>query len=188
MPVDGPYRLFAQFIIANAKKDINGNKIASVPYIDITAGSTKAYTPAAPLPSKLIASADGFDTNIFFAPSEDDPGTAPATYFRANDQNTIAIQINKNGAPVKDLQTYRGSAARIAAFGPDLQFSSANSEPDVNNQQTGLVIFNLKFADPGTYRLFMQTQQNNQFSTFDYNVTAKAITNTKPNSNKEQIK
>lgn len=185
-PVDGPYRLFAQFTPVSAKKDVEGTEIAEAPYIDITAGDIKHYVAVTPIAAKVIASTNGFDTNIFFAPSDDSPGVPPVNYFIANNEDTVAIEINKAGAPVKDLQNYRGSVGRIAAFGPNLEFSTANSEPLDNNQQTGLLIFNLKFGNPGLYRLFMQVESSNKFSTFDYNVTAQALQKVAPKTGGHQ--
>lgn len=173
LPADGPYRLFSQFIPKNAKLNATGNKIAETPYVDITAGNLKNYTPIPPLAAKVITSANGYDTNVFFAPPDDSPGAA-VSYFAANSLNTVAIEINKNGAPVTNLENYRGSIARIAAFGPDLEFSAANSEP-LSGEQTGLAIFELPFTKPGLYILFMQTQVDDQVTTFDYNVTVKDV-------------
>lgn len=179
LPTDGPYRLFAQFTPKNAKLNTAGNKIAETPYVDITAGNPKNYTPIPPLAAKVITSADGYDTNIFFAPPDDSPGAA-VSYYNANSLNTVAVEINKNGAPFTNLEDYRGSIARIAAFGPNLEFSAVNSEP-VGGAQTGLAIFELPFTKPGLYILFMQTQVNDQVSTFDYNVTVKDTGAISPN-------
>lgn len=178
LPADGPYRLFAQFTPKNAKLNTAGNKIAEAPYVDITAGNPKNYAPIPPLAAKVITSGDGYITNVFFAPPDDSPGAA-VSYYNANSLNTVAIEINKNGAPVTNLDNYRGSIARIAAFGPNLEFSATNSEP-VSGDQTGLAIFELPFTKPGLYILFMQTQVNGQISTFDYNVSVKDIQSTVP--------
>jgi hypothetical protein len=170
---DGPYRLFAQFIAQNAKLDQAGNKITSAPYVDISVGSKVSYRPVTPLAAKLVTSADGFDTNVFFAPSDDSPG-APVSYYTSNTVDTVAIEINKNGAPYTNLQMYNGSIARIAAFGPNLEFSATNAIP-LTGQQTGLAIFNLPLTKPGLYILYMQTQADDITSTYDYNVTVKDV-------------
>ena len=175
LPVDGPYRLFVQFTTNNAKKDEIGKKIASVTYTDITAGSLDRYFPATPLAIKFFTSANGFDTNVFFAPGGDSPGTPTADYFFANSLNTVAIEINKDGVPYTKLESYRGSVGRITAFGPNLEFSNVNSDPIQNGQQSGLLTFNLPLAKPGQYVFFMQTQAGNQTSIFDYDVAAKDL-------------
>lgn len=178
LPIDGPYRLFAQFITKNAKLNPAGSKIAEAPYVDITAGNNKNYIPVTPLVAKVLTNADGYNTNIFFAPPDDSPG-ASVSYYNANSLNAVAIEINKNGAPATNLDNYRGSIARIASFGPNLEFSAVNAEP-VSGSQTGLAIFEVPFTKPGLYILFMQTRVNSQVSTFDYNVTVKDVQATTP--------
>jgi hypothetical protein len=174
-PADGEYRLFAQFVAANAKKDSNDNKIVSAPYIDVEAGDKSKYNPELPIAAKVISNTDGFNTNIFFSTGGDSPGASAMNYFLASDNNTVAIEINKNGAPYKDLQTYKGRAGQITALGPNLELASANSELVDGSGQSGLLIYTLPFPTAGLYKLFMQTQVNNQVSTFDYNVTVKAV-------------
>lgn len=96
-------------------------------------------------------------------------------YFIVNDNNTVAIEINKNGMPYRQPQTTLSGAGQIVAFGPDLEFVAATSEPIDTTMQSGLLLYNLAFPSAGPYKLFMQTQAKNQVSTFDYNVTVRSV-------------
>ncbi len=185
VPTDGPYRLFTQFTAANAPKTSDGNKMQSAPYVDVRAGDMSKYTATPQTSEKLASSADGFDTSFFFS-SDDSPGSKPITYFNAAEPSSIAISINKNGAPYKNLQDYRGSMGRVAAFGPNLDLVTANSEPTDTSHQSGLVLSTLIFPRPGLYKMFLQTQAANLVSTFDYNVIVKAIANTNQSRGRAQ--
>jgi hypothetical protein len=179
-PTDGDYRLFAEFVAAKAVMDSNDKKIVSAPYTDVVAGDKNKYQPELPIAAKILSSTNGFDTDVFFAPGDDSPSAGVPSYFLVGNNSTVLIQINKNGLPYKDLQTQSSSAGYMEGFGPNLEFTSADAEPVSGNGQSGLLIYTLPLPSAGLYKLFMQTQANNQVSTFDYNVTVKAVPISKP--------
>ena len=159
----GPYRMFGQFT--------SRDKVQAAPFTDITVGYQKNYTPNPPQTAVLASSANGFDASIYFIQGDDSPGAA-VNYYMANATNPVAVQFNRGGVAYTNLETYKGSIARIAAFGPDLEFSAVNSEPEVG-PQSGLAVFSLQLSGPGLYVLFAQTEVNDQVSTFSFNVPVK---------------
>lgn len=187
-PGDGDYRVFADFTASSAQKDDMGIKLASTPYQDVKVGDLSKYTPLTVGEDKLQSSANGFDTSIFFPPSDDSPGITSKN-FTSGVSNAIVISINKDGQAYKNLQPYLGALGHMVVLGPKLEFIHGHPSTEVTTDQFGLVTFSVTFPDPGQYKLFLQTQANDQVNTTDYTVTAKPGTSTtKPSNNSSMQK
>ncbi len=183
-PVDGVYRLFAQFTAANAKTS-DGTKSQSTPHIDVQVGNENRNLQPQDATDKFTSSSNGFDTSIFSSSDGDSIG-APLKTFTAVDVSSIPINIDKNGTAYRGLQSYRGSLGRIFAISQNLELVSANSVPETSSEQSGLLVFNLAFPTAGRYKLFMQIQSDYHVSTFDYSVTVKPVPTSNKNNSKGQ--
>ncbi len=171
-PTDGPYRVFADFTASNAQKDAQGVKLTATPYQDVQAGELSKYTQRSEIADKLNSSANGLDTSIFFPPLDDAPG-APNRSFSAGQDSSIAIEVNKDKQSYKSLQKYLGALGHMVVLGPNLEYIHAHATSEDVANQTGLVTFAVNFPEAGQYRLFLQTQSNNQVNTTDYTVTVR---------------
>ena len=172
LPTSGIYRLFAQFTAANTPKNHDGFNSPSTVFTDISVSGDDTVQPRQEASDALTSSADGFSTSIFSASNNIDTPESPPG-FTAGRLNILAINITKNGIPFKNLKGYKGSFGRIFAFSPSCELISANSEAEVGDHQTGTLKFKLTFPTAGRYVLFMQTQANNQVTTFSYTIIVK---------------
>lgn len=175
-PTDGKYRVFANFAPANAKKDTMGMVETEDPFKDVNVGrvGTVANRPLGA--DSLTSSVNGLTAGIVNPPSEDSPGadSGPPVFY-AGQAGNLFISVTKDGLPFTNLQEYLGSLGHMVILGPNMEFIHAHPSPmatDVNNQ-TGLIIFTVKFPVGGQYKLYLQTQANDQVSTYDYNLTLK---------------
>lgn len=173
-PTDGDYRVYADFTSSNAQKDEMGMKLAVTPSQDVQVGDTSKYTPQALGDDKLASNSNGFETSIFFPPPDDSPGVADTSFYAGKDSN-IAISINKNGQPYKNLQTYLGALGHMVVLGPNLEFIHAHPQTVDVNTQGGVIVFAVKFPDAGQYKLYLQTQADNQVNTTDYTLSVKPM-------------
>ncbi len=165
---DGDYRIYADFTPSNSQIGPRGEKLAATPNVDVTVGSTSAYVPELVTKEKLVSSANGLDTALFFTPNEDSPGGKPNTTFTAGQDSTVAIELNKNGNAYTELEPYLGSLGHMIVIGPKLEFIHAHPLTESMSNQSGLVSFSILFPEAGLYKLFMQTQTNGQINTTDY--------------------
>jgi hypothetical protein len=164
-PTDGGYRVFADFTASDAQKDDMGMKLASTPYKDVKVGSG-TYT-AQPLgDDRLTSDVNGFTTRLSLM-GDDTPN--PQAY--AGVTLTLGVNIDKNGAPYKNLQPYLGALGHMVVLGPNLEFIHAHPMTEDVNNQTGLIIFGVTFPDPGQYKIYLQTRADGQVNTTDYNYT-----------------
>lgn len=171
-PTDGDYRVYADFTASNAQKDEMGMKLASTPYQDVQVGNTSKFSPQALGSDKLASSVNGLDTSVFFPPPDDSPGVAD-TNFYAGQETNIVISVNKNGQPYKNLQTYLGALGHMVVLSPNLEFIHAHPQTVDVNTQGGVIVFAVNFPDAGQYKLYLQTQSDNQVNTTDYTLTVK---------------
>lgn len=172
-PTDGDYRIFADFTPANAKKDAMGMKEAVTPYQDVQVGDVSKYTPQRIGSDKLSSSANGFDTALFFPPSDDSAGGTINKDFTSGNESVVPIEINKAGQPYTNLQPYLGALGHMVVLGPNLEFIHAHPQSEATDTQSGLITFSVTFPDPGQYKLYLQTQAENQVNTTDYTLSVK---------------
>lgn len=165
-PTDGQYRVFADFTPSNAQKGQDGMKLSATPYKDVSAGDVSKYSPQPIGGDKTTSDVAGFNTNLMLL-SDDSAG---ATY-TTGVPLLLGVNINKDGAPYKNLQTYLGALGHMVVLGPNLEYIHAHAMSEDVATQNGLVAFQVTLPDPGQYKLYLQTQANNQVNTSDYTVT-----------------
>lgn len=172
IPKDGEYRMFADFTSPNAKRDDMGMKESTTLYEDVVVGDTSKYQAEEIDGAKLKSSANGLDTSIFEGGNDGggsgySPGVA----------NSIAISVDKDGEPFKQLESYMGSLGHMVALGPNLEFINAHPQTDDIANQVGVISFSVNFPKEGIYKLYLQTQAKGQVINNDYTISVK------PNSN-----
>lgn len=172
-PADGEYRVYADFTPSNSQTGPDGRKMPATPFQDVQAGDTSKYTPQPIGADKLNSSTNGFDTAAFFPAGDDSPGAKPVTDFYAGQDSTVAIEINKNGKSYTSLQKYLGALGHMVVLGPKLEYIHAHAQTEDVASQGGLVVFSVKFPEVGQYKLYLQTQADDQVNTTDYTITAK---------------
>ncbi len=173
-PTDGNYRVYADFTPSNSQMGPDGMKLPATPYQDVKVGDMSKYTPESLGDDKLESNANGLDTSIFFPPPDDSPGVADTSFYAGQDSN-IAISINKNGQPYKNLQTYLGALGHMVVLGPNLEFIHSHPQTVDVNTQGGVIVFAVNFPDAGQYKLYLQTQADNQVNTTDYTLSIKPM-------------
>ncbi len=172
-PTDGEYRVFADFTPSSSQMDAMGMKLPVVAYKDVKVGSGK-YS-AQPLGAdRLTSEANGFETGFFLAPDDDSAsGGMLGDVFYAGQESTMAIYINKNGEAFRNLQPYLGALGHMVVLGPNLEYVHAHPQTANAADQSGIVIFTLNFPVAGQYKLYLQTQADDQVTTSDFNLTVK---------------
>lgn len=165
-PTDGEYRLFADFIPRNAQMDSTGNKLPITLYYDIKAGNLSKYKPVTFGNDNTASNVNGFQTDLVLISHD----SATASLVNGIPQ-LIGVNINKDKQPFKRLQLYHGALGHMVVLGPNLEFIRAVTMSDDLSNQSGLIPFKVTFPDPGQYKLFLQTQVNDQVMTTDYTLT-----------------
>lgn len=166
-PTDGDYRIFANFTPTGAQKDSMGMVLSVAPYQDIKVGDMSKYTPIALGQDKISSTVNGFTASLL-APGTSTIGSP--TYYAQHD-TTATVYIQKDGQLFKSLQEYLGSLGHMVILGPNLEFIHAHPLLDDVNSQTGKITFMVNFPSGGQYKLYLQTQADNQVTTHDFNLT-----------------
>lgn len=170
-PTDGEYRVFADFTPTSSQMGPDGMKLAVTSYQDVKVGSGK-YTKQPLGANRLTSDVNGYQSGFFLAPDDDSAGGGLlGDTFYAGQESTLGIYINKDGQPVKNLQTYLGALGHMVVLGPNLEFVHAHPQTTDVNDQSGLIIFTLNFPVEGQYKLYLQTQVDGEVTTHDYNLT-----------------
>lgn len=164
-PTNGQYRVFTDFTPSNAQKGPDGMKLSATPFKDVSVGDVSKYSPQPLGSGKTTSDVAGFNTSLMLL-SDDSAG---ATY-TTGVPLLLGININQNGAPYKNLQTYLGALGHMVVLGPNLEYIHAHAMSEDVATQNGLITFQVTFPDPGQYKLYLQTQANNQVNTTDYTV------------------
>ncbi len=107
--------------------------------------------------------------------------------FYAGHETNLAIEINKNGQPYNKLQTYLGALGHMVVLGPNLEYIHAHALSEDVANQVGLITFSVNFPDAGQYKLFLQTQADNQVNTTDYTLTVKPNSGDSNQSNNQSM-
>lgn len=173
-PTIGDYRVFADFTPSSAQKGPDGMKLSATPYKDVSVGDVGKYTPQSLGSDKTTSNVAGFTTSLILL-SDDSAG---ATY-TTGVPLLLGVNINRDGTPYKNLQTYLGALGHMVVLGPNLEYIHAHAMSEDAATQNGLIAFQVTFPDPGQYKIYLQTQANNQVNTTDYTVTV----NGNPSSN-----
>lgn len=167
-PTDGVYRVFADFTASNSQMGPGGMKLATTPYQDVQVGDVSKYTPQTLDSDKLTSSVNGLSTNLQLL-SDDNPG---ANFISGVPLN-LGINIDKAGAPYKSLENYLGALGHMVILGPKLEFIHAHALTESTTNQTGLIVFQTTFQEPGQFKLYLQTQAEGRVNTTDYTITVK---------------
>lgn len=173
-PTDGEYRVFADFTPSNAQKDATGMKLSATPYKDVTVGDLSKYTPESLGSDRYTSNVSGLSTSLVLL-SDDSAGAV----YTAGVPLLLGVRVNKDGVPFKNLQTYLGALGHMVVLGPNLEYIHAHAMDEDIATQSGLIAFQVTFPDPGQYKIYLQTQTDNQVNTTDYTVTV----NGNPSSN-----
>jgi len=170
-PADGDYRLFADFAPDANKKDSMGMIEAVAPYEDVRAGNASKYTPLALGQDSLTSIVNGFTASIVQPPGGDSAASTSATRFYAGQDGSVPVSMKKNGVLFTNLQNFLGSLGHMVVLGPNLEFIYAHPLLDDVANQTGYIQFMVTFPTSGQYKLYLQTQADNQVTTNDFNLT-----------------
>lgn len=179
-PTDGEYRIFADFTPSNAQKDPMGMKVSATPFKDVSVGALGKYIPVPLGVDKFKSDVAGFTTNLILL-SDDSAGAAYITGVPL----LLGVNINKDGTPYKNLQTYLGALGHMVVLGPNLEYIHAHTITEAAATQNGLIAFSVTFPTPGQYKLYLQAQADNQVNTTDYTLTLKSI-NASPSNSQPQ--
>jgi len=174
-PADGEYRIFANFTPTGAKKE--GMVESEAPYQDVKVGDMSTYVPQKLGEDSLISTVNGFTASITQVPGGDSVGSLSPTFYAAQD-TSATVSITKDGQPFKKLQEYLGSLGHMVVLGPNLEFIHAHPMLDDINNQTGFIQYMVNFPVSGQYKLYLQTQADNQVTTNDFNVTVQSLPKT----------
>lgn len=168
-PGNGDYRIYATFATSEDSRNVKSETV----YKDVQVGDLSNYVPPQALEiNKTAAVSNGYIAGFFFPPNDDSVGPTNTSYYAGQD-SSIAISINKNGHAYTNFETYDGSLGRLAILGPDLQLTTVDSTALGNSEQSGLLTFSVVFPKSGLYKLFLQTEAENQLTTFDFALKVK---------------
>lgn len=169
LPEAGPYRLFVDFTPQGGQTDESGNPLRVVLYRDLRAGTADAYVPERLMTDQTVSSADGLDTDISLL-----EGDSLGVGFVAQTALNVAIGINSNGEPYKQLQLNDGSLGHLIVIGPSLEYVHVHPRIEDVNDQIGLLAFGVTFPGEGRYKLYLQTMAENRSYVFEYALSVKA--------------
>ncbi|HEV2760017.1 MAG TPA: heavy metal translocating P-type ATPase [Acidimicrobiales bacterium] len=126
----GPYRVFADFAAADGPELTLGHDV-------VVPGE---YRPEALPPELPTAIVDGYRVEMTGAPV-------------AGGEGTVTLTVNRNGAPLTDLEPYLGALGHLVAIrSSDLAYLHVH--PLQERSGPGEVAFSVDAPSAGTYRLF----------------------------------
>lgn len=182
-PTDGEYRVYADFTPLGAQMDAMGIKLAATPYQDVKVGDLSKYTGQLLGSDKFTSDAGGLQTKLSLL----DGGDGPSTGYISGVELPLAIDVNKDGAAFKNLETYLGALGHMVILGPNLEFVHAHPSTTDTANQTGLILFNALMPVAGQYKLYLQTQVGGQVNTTDYTVTINPKPQTSTTNNNQSM-
>lgn len=160
-PVDGTYRIFADFAPGNAQMDAMGMPLTATVLEDVSVGNSAKYTPQPIGTEETTKTFRGLTVKLAMH------GTPIS-----DTQNMLMFNLSQNGKPVTDLQPYLGALGHAVILREStLDFIHAHPIEDVSATQNGLVDFMVSFPEAGKYKVFTQFQQNGKVITTDFVVT-----------------
>lgn len=161
-PSDGEYRVFVEFLPADAQTGPDGQKLSVVTYQDITVGDANSYRPQQITRERFESSDGEFDLNVFLAPHDpSDPGLA------AGSTSSFAVSVYKNGQPFTALEQNEGSRVSMVMFGPNLEYVHAHANND-EVPDTYVLSFSVIFPTNGLYTAFLRTKADGKVNITDY--------------------
>lgn len=160
-PVDGDYRIFADFAVEDGKMDDMGMPLAITLSQDVSVGSQANYEPQ---------EIGNEETNKTFEGLQIVLNTHGQ--LKTGAESMLMFYLSENGNPVVDLEPYLGALGHSVILREGtLDFIHAHPMENLSATQTGNVDFMVDFPDPGRYKLFTQFQRNSKVITTDFVVT-----------------
>ena len=176
-PTDGIYRLFPDF--TPAKFEDNPQLLSVTLFKDIEVGDLGKYTAQNVTPDTTAKKSVGDYDFTYIFPNQEE--------LKAQTELTFSLLINKNGQPVKDLETYLGALGHCVILrAGNLDFIHTHPQEikvdssvgDHTMQMKGKVNtsqnkgpeidFATSFPEPGIYRVFTQFQHQGKVITVEY--------------------
>lgn len=170
---NGDYRVSTSYATKGAQAGQDGLKLSTTVYKDVQVGDISGYLPPEALAiNKRAATSNGFVASFFFPPNDDSIGPTNTSFY-AEGKSTVLISVERGNQAFKNLESYHGSLGRLTVLGPDLELLTFNAMANEGGEQTGLLTFPITFPKSGLYKLFLQTQANEQLSTFEFALQVK---------------
>lgn len=149
LPRPGHYRAIADFVTDGERQVVT---------TDLRVPGTATPAPL-PKPSTVARTSDGYTVAL----------RGPAV-LSAGAGHELSFAVRRDGAPVRDLQPYLGAYGHLVALrAGDLAYTHVH--PMGEDRATGTVTFAATFADPGTYRLFLQFRAGGRVHTAAFTQT-----------------
>ncbi len=164
-PTEGEYRLYIDFTSATSQIGPEGIKLRTTLHRDLTVGDVSKYQQQPVGATKLRSSDGGITTTLFEVPND---GAANLGYTAAT-TNTLAFDVTKGGQNYQDFEEYLGTRGQLIAIGPDLEYIQTQSVSD-SMTKSYIIGFNVNFPKGGTYKLFLQIQDQGVVRTTDFTV------------------
>ena len=146
-PADGVYRIFADF----------ATPMPVTVYEDVSVGVGAKYTAQVLGSETRIKIFDGYQISL----SPDQP-------LVSGKEVMLMFDLNRNGAPVTNLQNYLGALGHSVILREGtLDFIHAHPMED-HGEQTGEMGFMVEFPEAGKYKVFMQFQHESKIITSNF--------------------
>ena len=160
-PVDGQYRIFADFAATGGQMDAMGMPLTTVDSEDVAVGNVANYSPQQIGTEETTKTFDGMTAKL-----------ATHGTLTSGADNILMFNLSVNGKPVTDLQPYLGALGHAVVLREgNLDYIHAHPIEDVTAKQSGTVSFMVDFPEAGTYKIFTQFQRNGKVITTDFVVT-----------------
>lgn len=160
-PVNGPYRIFADFAAAGGQVDARGTPLMVTPSQDVVVGDEKSYTSAPLGAEDKVKTFDGYQVTL----GTDKP-------LQVGAEGMITFDILQDGKKVTDLEPYLGALGHSVILREGtLDFIHAHPIEDVSAKQNGTVKFMVSFPEAGKYKIFTQFQRGGKVVTTDFVVS-----------------
>jgi len=180
-PTDGEYRVFADFTPTSSQTGPDGIKLPVTAYQDVKVGNGQ-YIKQPLGDDKMTSDINGFSTTLSLL-GDDTPNPQPYATLPL----TLGVAFNKDGTAYKNLQPYLGALGHMVVLGPNLEYIHAHAMTEASADQTGLITFMVTFPDPGQYKIYLQTQANDQVNTTEYIYTVKPMPTSNEKSNNDSM-
>lgn len=164
-PMEGEYRIFADFAPESAMKDPMGMPLVVTLSEDVKVGSNYVTQPSGS--EEKIKTFDGIQTTL---------STTPANLVSGSEA-MLSFTLKQNGKAVTDLQKYLGALGHSVILREGtLDFIHAH--PMEKTAQDGKVEFMVTFPQAGKYKVFTQFQKGEKVTTTDFVVSVNQGSNT----------
>lgn len=148
IPVEGEYRLFADFTPEGGMRGPDGMALPVTPAADFRVGAADRYRPAPLDPPVSRVETDGYDVALVVPES-----------LRAGEEARLVFSVSRDGENVTTLEPYLGALGHAVVLKEgDLQFLHAHALEENTRKNEGVVAFAVHLPEPGRYKSFVQFQ------------------------------